>query len=155
MKIEQLMSRDLRTCSPNDTLDCAARMMWEKDCGVVPIVDSAERVVGVITDRDICMAAYTQGRLLTEILVSSIAMKPVVAVRPQDSAKTAEDLMRKHQVRRVLVTEDSGHLVGVLSINDLVRGAGRHPRDLSSDDIAKTLAAISQPHRTAESQATT
>ena len=60
MNVEQLMTTDLRTCSPEDTLDCAARIMWEKDCGVVPIVDGADRVVGMITDRDICIASYTQ-----------------------------------------------------------------------------------------------
>lgn len=146
MNVEHLMTRDSRTCDPSQTLDCAARIMWEEDCGVVPVVDSStRRAVGVITDRDICMAAYTKNVLLNQIPISSIAMKPVVAVRPHDSAQVAEDLMRKHQVRRLIVVDDRGHLVGILSLNDIARASGRSPRDLPSEEIAKTLAAISEP----------
>jgi CBS domain-containing protein len=148
MNVEQLMSHTVTTCSSSDTLDCAARIMWERDCGIVPIVD-AEKVVGVITDRDICIAAYTQGKLLEHISISDIASKPVVSVRPQDSADEAEGLMRKHQIRRVVVTDEGGGLVGLLSLNDIARRAERKPSDLSSDDVAKTLAAISQPRTAA------
>ena len=150
MKLEQLMSIDLRTCSPSDTLDCAARIMWERDCGFVPIVAS-DRAVGVITDRDICIAAYTQGKLLTEISISNIAMKPVVSVRRDDSLQMAEDLMRRHQVRRLLVADEGGRLVGVLSLNDLARATGRHPSVPSESEISKTLSAISQPRQTSAS----
>lgn len=152
MKLEQLMSNDLRTCSPSDTLDCAARIMWERDCGFVPIVAS-DRAVGVITDRDICIAAYTQGKLLTEISISNIAMKPVVSVRRDDSLQMAEDLMRRHQVRRLLVADEGGRLVGVLSLNDLARASGRHPSNASESEISKTLSAISQPRQTSASAA--
>lgn len=150
MKLEQLMSIDLRTCSPSDTLDCAARIMWERDCGFVPIVAS-DRAVGVITDRDICIAAYTQGKLLTEITISNIAMKPVVSVRREDSLQMAEDLMRRHQLRRLLVTDEGGRLVGVLSLNDLARATSRHPGDPSDSEISKTLSAISQPRQSSAS----
>jgi CBS-domain-containing membrane protein len=148
MNVEQLMSRDTRSCSPDDTLDRAARNMWDRDCGVVPITDASGRVVGMITDRDICMAAYTQNKLLTEIPIKSIAMKPVVTLHPYDSAQTAETLMQRHQLRRLAVLDDHGRLVGVLSLGDLARGAGRSPHDIPSADIARTLAAISEPRRT-------
>jgi CBS domain-containing protein len=144
MNVEQLMTKDLSMCSPNDALDCAARVMWEKDCGVVPIVDG-ERIVGMITDRDICIAAYTQNRLLGQILISSVAMKPVVSVRPEDSIQQAEDEMQRHQVRRVAVVDNRGRLVGMLSLNDLARSATKNPRDVPTDEIARTLAAICQP----------
>jgi CBS domain-containing protein len=136
-------------------LDCAARIMWEKDCGVVPIVDAGAQAVGMITDRDICIAAYTQNTLLGQIPISSIGLKPVVAVRPHDSAQSAESLMQKHQVRRLAVVDDAGRLVGMLSLNDLARGSGHHPRDLPSDEIARTLAAISQPRAAAASMGRT
>lgn len=145
MNVEQLMSKDLRTCSQNETLDCAARVMWERDCGVVPIVDSAKHVVGMITDRDICIAVYTQNKLLAQIPISTIGMKPVVCVHPQDSAQTAEALMQEHQIRRLAVTDNKGRIVGMLSINDLARGAARHPRDLPTEEITMTLAAIGRP----------
>jgi CBS domain-containing protein len=144
MNVDQIMAKDLRTCSPDDMLDCAARIMWEKDCGVVPIVDG-DRVVGMITDRDICMATYTQNRVLGEIPISSVAMKPVVTVRPEDSTRTAETLMQRHQIRRLAVIDGRGRLVGMLSLNDLARGAGRYPHEVPMDEVARTLTAISQP----------
>ena len=151
MNIEQLMSRDTRSCSPDDTLDCAARSMWERDCGVVPIVEAGGRVVGMITDRDICMAAYTQNQLLAQIPIRTVAMKPVVTVRPQESAQVAESLMQRHQLRRLAVIDDRNRLVGILSLNDLARCAGRHPQEIPTAEIAKTLAAIGQPRGTTTS----
>jgi CBS domain-containing protein len=149
MNVEQLMTGDTRSCTPDHTLDCAARKMWERDCGVVPIVDASGRVVGMITDRDICMAAYTQNKLLSQIQVKSIAMKPVVTVSPHDSAQSAETLMQRHQVRRLAVVDERGRLVGVVSLNDLARGASRQPGEIPSNEIVRTLAAIGQPRSAA------
>ena len=146
MNVDALMTKKLKTCSPDHPLSCAARTMWESDCGVVPVVDDAQHVVGMITDRDICIAAYTQNRLLSDIPISSIALKPVVTVRPHDSAETAEALMQRHQVRRLAVIGEGDRLVGMLSLNDLARVSGHHPREVPSEGVARTLAAISQPH---------
>jgi CBS domain-containing protein len=145
MKVKQLMSDNLGTVSETDNLDCAARIMWEKDCGIVPVVDATSRVVGMITDRDICIAAYTQNKVLKEIPVAGIGTKQVVSVRPDDSADEATELMQKHQVRRLAVTDERGCLVGLVSLNDLARRAGRDGKDVPQDGVAKTLAAISQP----------
>jgi CBS domain-containing protein len=147
MNVQDLMTRNLKTCSADHRLDCAARIMWENDCGVVPIVDQEQRVVGMITDRDICFAAYSQNRLLGHIAISTVAMKPVVTVRPHETAQHAEKLMQQHQVRRLAVTENGGRLVGLLSLNDLARASGRSPRELPGDEIAKTLAAIGDAAR--------
>jgi CBS domain-containing protein len=154
MNVDQMMTTNLRTCSPQHMLDCAARIMWENDCGVVPIVDAGDRVVGMITDRDICIAAYTQNQLLNQIPVSSIAMKPVVTVRPEDTAQTAESSMQRHQIRRLAVVDGNGRLVGMLSLNDLARSAGRNNRDLPPDEVVRTLAAICQPRAANRSNAT-
>ena len=69
MKVDLVMSKDVASCVPSETLNEAARIMWERDCGIVPVVESREsgKVVGVITDRDICIAAYTRGRPLAQI----------------------------------------------------------------------------------------
>jgi CBS domain-containing protein len=147
MKVQEVMSRDPWTCAPSQTLDCAARAMWDRDCGVVPVVDpSTGRVVGVVTDRDICIAAYTKNVAISRIPIRSIAMKPVVSIGPQDSIQAAEDAMRKHRVRRLVVVDDGGCLVGMLSLNDIVRVASSKSRDVPSDAIATTLAAIGEPH---------
>ena len=80
MKVEQLMSRDVKTCQATEMLNRAAQLMWENDCGCVPVVDEDGRAVGMITDRDVCMAAYTQGRLLDALPVAS-AMDSIVGHR--------------------------------------------------------------------------
>jgi CBS domain-containing protein len=145
MNVEALMTRNMKTCTPEQNLDCAARLMWDADCGVVPVVDQAQHIVGMITDRDICMAAYMQHKHLDEIAIASIGLKPVVTIGDQEPADKAEVLMQKHQVRRLAVLDRGQRLVGVLSLNDLARVSTRNPRELPSDGIAKTLAAISQP----------
>lgn len=144
MEIAEIMNVNVETCSPEDTLNCAARIMWERDCGVVPIVDQNMRVVGVVTDRDACMAAYTKGARLEEISIYSVMSIEVVTASPMDSVAHAESLMRRHQIRRLPITED-GQLVGMLSLGDIARHT-RHSSasdELSTDRVAQTLCEIS------------
>ncbi len=145
--IEQWMTRNPRTCGPDDSLDHAARIMWENDCGCVPVVDAAGRVSAMITDRDICIAAYSRGRPLGEISVSSAASRRLVAARADDTLEIAESLMRQLRIRRLPVVDTEGRPVGVLSMSDLARHAQFGPGrgGLDADRIARTLAAISQP----------
>lgn len=147
MNVDQLMSRNIKTCSPNETLEVAARIMWENDCGVLPVVDADGRCVGMVTDRDICMAGFTQGLQFWQIPVSVAASKTVFSVKPTDSLQTAEEMMRTRKVRRLAVMNDSGELVGVLSLNDLARHAGVRADDLAADEVARTLSAVCQPAR--------
>src|SRR5687767_12489389 len=77
MHVEKLMTTEVTTCSADDPLQRPAQLMWESDRGFLPVVDSERRVIGVITDRDICMAAYTKGVPLGGASVSS-AMSPDV-----------------------------------------------------------------------------
>ena len=115
MNVGQLMSKVVKTCHPDDTVDRAVRTMWERDCGALPIVDDGMRPVGMITDRDVCMAVHTQGKLPRNISIATVGLKPVVTVREEDSAQRAEALMQKHQVRRLAVVDESERLVGILS----------------------------------------
>jgi CBS-domain-containing membrane protein len=103
-------------------------------------------VVGILTDRDICMAAYTQGRRLREMVVGSAMSRQVFACHIGDSLETAEGIMQAHQVRRVPVLGFEDRVVGLLSLSDIAREAerqrGRKGRDLSPDAIGTTLAAV-------------
>src|SRR5689334_2631742 len=101
MKVSELMTRDVATCRATASLNDAARIMWERDCGCVPVVEESGVVVGMITDRDICMAAYTQGRRLTHMDVRSAASKSVTTIRADESLDRAKELMRDAQVRRL------------------------------------------------------
>jgi CBS domain-containing protein len=152
MKVEDVMSKDVRTCGPDDALSEAARIMWERDCGCVPVLDGdgSGRVVAMITDRDISMAAYTQGARLAEIPVRKAMSAAVRACRPGDSVDDAEALMRRFQIRRLPVVDDAGHLLGILSLADLAEAAasGRGGRrGVSEAQVAETLEAICRPHK--------
>jgi len=101
MHVEEIMTTSVKSCGPDDSLDTAARLMWEHDCGCVPVIDQDGRVLAMLTDRDVCMAAYTQGRTLAEIRVSAAMSNACHAVSPNDPVVAAERLMQEHQVRRL------------------------------------------------------
>ena len=139
MKVEQVMSRNVKTCLSDDTLNRAAQLMWENDCGCIPVVDDDGRAVGMITDRDVCMAAYTQDGLLNRLSVGSAMATDTVA--------EAESIMRAAQVRRLPVVDPESHVIGLLSLNDIARevarerGASGKP-EVGSEEVAETLGAI-------------
>jgi CBS domain-containing protein len=153
MKVHELMTGGVETVHGEDSLASAARIMWERDCGAVPVVDAEGKLSGIVTDRDACIAAYTQGRSLDQIPVSVAASKLVFAVRPEDSVEMAEDMMRRMQVRRLPVVDGTSRIVGLLSLADLalhVHRAGRRGDGLSNASVAATLAAVSRPHAASE-----
>jgi CBS domain-containing protein len=151
MKVQQLMTSEVQTCHPDDALHSAAEKLWTHDIGCLPVVDHDGRLCGMITDRDICMAAYTQGRSLSEIPISTAMSKEVYACTTNDNINAAEEAMRSHQVRRLPVVNDSGELVGIVSLNDIAREAERElglkSREISTQEVTATLATVSQPRQ--------
>jgi CBS-domain-containing membrane protein len=128
MLVMQLMSYPVTVCYVGDNLSQAARLMADGDRGALPVLDDIGRVIGMVTDRDICLAAYRLGRPLAEISVRSTMSSRVYSCGPEDPLGLAEQLMRQHQVRRLPVVDPDGRPVGVLSLTDLARAAcGRHP----------------------------
>jgi CBS domain-containing protein len=150
MKVSQLMKQGVCSCNLNDSLNAAAQIMWEHDCGCVPVKDSEGRVVGVITDRDISMAAYLQGGPLRALQVSSSMGKGIFTCRPDDTIAQAEATMREHQVRRLPVVDGDGKLVGILSLNDIAIEAGheteRKKKEVTFAEAGQTLQAVCKPH---------
>lgn len=146
MRVERVMSKPAITCGKRETLNTAARLMWEHDCGAVPVVEHDGTVAGMITDRDICMAAYTQGKPLKAIPVSHVMADHVVSCHPGQSIAEAERLMAEKGIRRLPVVDSGGRPVGLLSINDVARHAAASRRgDHAQQEVAKTLAAICEP----------
>jgi len=148
VRIEQLMTRFPRTCGVKLSLGEAARLMLENGCGCLPVTaeDGSGRLVGMITDRDICMAAESQGKALRELLVGD-AMEPVVwACNPEDSIDEAEEIMREVGVRRLPVVDGLDRLLGVLSLTDLAREAlrqrGSKQPEISVGEVGELLASI-------------
>ena len=146
MKVDALMNRAVRTCSPEDSLERAAQIMWECDLGCLVVVDAEERPIGIITDRDALMAAYTRGIPLRDAWVGS-AMTTELATCPDSaSVEALEQSMQKAQIRRVPVVDSNGRLVGIITVSDLARfsqwSANRVAR---VDGLARTLSAITEP----------
>jgi CBS domain-containing protein len=135
MNVSDLMTSAVSSCSTSDDLQRAAQLMWENDCGVVPVVDGAGRVVGMISDRDICMAAYTHGPLWQLSVLDAMATK-VHGVMESDPLEVVETLMRRVRVRRVPVLDRDGHLKGILSMHDLARHAHRSDGRKANGSVA-------------------
>jgi CBS domain-containing protein len=149
VKIAEIMTRDVNTCSPTDTLATAAQIMWENDCGAVPVVDRDHRVIGIITDRDLAMAAQLQGVALHDSSVASAMARDIKCCSPQDTPATVQAMMQQHKIRRVPVVEQDRRLVGLVTLGDLAYVMSTQ-QTLGGDgmtwtSIAHTLAAVSSP----------
>jgi CBS-domain-containing membrane protein len=157
MKVSQIMSEDVEVCSFDDNLAAAASRMWDCDIGCLPVVDAAGQVAGMVTDRDICMAALTCGQPLCDISVLVAMARVVRSCTPDATLIEAEEIMRSGQVRRLPVIDSDGALVGIVSLSDLARLAEREigfkDRDLSGLEVTATLAAISAPRQVAGKRA--
>ena len=136
MKLRDVMTPNPATIDPTATIQDAARIMRDKDTGVVPIVDNG-RPVGLITDRDIVVRAVAEGPGGLTRPVGDFASHDLVTVAPDMSTGEAAELMGQRQIRRVLVCEND-RLVGVASIGDLAVKEGRDRR------IGETLEDISR-----------
>jgi CBS domain-containing protein len=155
MKVKDLMTKDVRTCGLDSDLSAVARTMWLRNCGVVPVVDNGQ-VVGVITDRDICIAVGSKNREPSLITVSEVMTRKLFSVPPDADIREALQVMRERQVRRLPVIDAKGKLCGILSLNDVALRAWEtaKPEELSADDVERTLEAICRgPSRTKQQQA--
>jgi CBS domain-containing protein len=152
MNVGELMAKDVRTCAPDDSLNAAARIMWEADCGCVPVVRDG-RLVGVVTDRDLCMAAYTKGRSLHEVRVREAMSRAVRTCRPTDTVESALETLREAKVRRLPVVDERCEVVGLFSLSDVARAVAAlrrlRARREAGEQLAATLAAICEPRRLA------
>lgn len=147
MKVKDLMATEVKCCAGYDTLNSAAQLMWEHDIGCVPVIDNDRRVIGMLTDRDICMAAYTQGVALSGAPVTSAMSKQVFACAPDDEVAVAEKLMREQQVRRLPVLDGQGRLARIISLNDIAREGAREAelkraREVTDAEIAQLLTSV-------------
>jgi CBS domain-containing protein len=154
MKVLDLMSTNVAFVKTDDSLSGAARLMWECDCGAVPVVqEGSDRVISMITDRDICMATWTRDRAPSAILVSEAMSQDLHHCAPDDDVASAERLMRLKQIRRIPVLNNERKLVGIISLADIVAQPAQPQADgarwnevaLAPNEIAATLASICQP----------
>ncbi len=154
MKVSELMTKTVRTCRAEDTLNTVARDMWDGDCGCLPVLDDAGRPIAMVTDRDISMAAFLTGEPLHRIPVKSAASQMVHVVREDASIDAASTLMRDNRVRRLPVVDGAGRLVGVISTADIVRSAAaKKTNGVDAKHVTWTLSGITEPWKTIRAQA--
>src|SRR5947207_101157 len=119
-RISDVMSRNVRAVRRDEPLSRAAKLMWDADCGAVPVLDGSGEVVGMITDRDICMATWSQNRSPTMISIASVMSRDLCYRSPDEDLAKASELMRSRCVRRMPILDANHHLAGILSLADLV-----------------------------------
>jgi len=144
MIVKEVMNTGVATCSPESDLGAVVRIMREHDCGFLPVVDSRGFVVGVVTDRDVCMAAGTKRRALGRVSAKETMSYPVFSCFADENVRTVLATMAKHRVRRLPVLNKTGHLEGVLSIDDVVQAPHRRGAP-TAEDLVATLKAMYAP----------
>ncbi|HLG94362.1 MAG TPA: CBS domain-containing protein [candidate division Zixibacteria bacterium] len=146
MKVRDIMMSAPKYCRPDTNLASVVEILWVNDCGFLPVVDRDERVAGVITDRDICIALGTRNQRASDVLVREVMTERVYACAPEDDIHSALETMEKHQVRRLPVVNLNGKLAGILSIGDVTLHAekreGKKIPDLSSEEVVEAYQGI-------------
>jgi CBS domain-containing protein len=153
MKVSDLMTAGPGCCASGDSLGAAAEIMRERDCGAVPVVDADMEIVGIITDRDICLALAAGNKKASELKVGDTASRDVTACRPRDKIGRVLKVMKKKRVRRLPVIDADKKLVGIITIGDIILGSGKdkslrkkafsalkeisHPRSIVLHEIAQ------------------
>lgn len=141
MKVKDIMVSKVTCCAPDTNLAAATELFWSQDCGILPVIDNG-RIVGVITDRDVCIALGTRNQQASDVTVGSVLSGKLFVCKTEDAVKSALETMKKERVRRLPVTDDAGTVVGILSLDDVVREAQKGERELSYSDVVNTYKAL-------------
>ena len=142
MRVKQVMTRDPSCCVPSDTAQKAATIMRDQDTGVIPVIENeqSQRIVGLVTDRDLCMNVVAEGRDPRTARVEECMTTAVVACAPNDSMAKATELMKQNQIRRVPVVDEERKLIGIVSLADVVERG-----NVKATETHETLKTVSAP----------
>ncbi|MGD8640959.1 MAG: CBS domain-containing protein [Gammaproteobacteria bacterium] len=147
MNVNEIMTKDVGTCSADSDLESVAKIMWDKDCGSIPVLDNSNKLVGVITDRDIAMGCALNHKAEWEMKTSDILNhRALFTCRSDADVRDALQLMSDHHIRRLPVVDGNGQLQGVLSIDDVVCIAQEDNPELSFRDTMNTLKQVCTHH---------
>jgi CBS domain-containing protein len=141
MLVNEIMKKPPTTCTGNDTVTQAARIMHDHRCGFVPVVDDRGSVIGVITDRDVCLAVGHKNRAMTRVSVQDVMSHPAFSCFEGENLKVTLGTMARRHVRRLPVIDKRGHLQGVLSIDDVIQAPSKRGSP-SADEMLAALKGI-------------
>lgn len=149
MKVTDAMVGSPISCGPEANLGVATELLWNQNCGILPVVDSEKKVVGVVTDRDMCIALGTRNLLPGQIAVKDVMTRQVLSCQVNDDVHLALQTMATGHVRRLPVVDAKGVLQGILSMDDVVLhadGASQfNAKGLNQKEVLETLKAIYRP----------
>lgn len=154
MKVKEIMTPNATAIWLTESLADAAQMMWENDCGALPIIKDGRKVIGMITDRDICMATAMRNTNPSGVSVEEVMTGLVYSLNPEDEIDDALKAMQEHKIRRLPVINAEGELEGILSMNDIVLNATETGDSIAYGDVVKTYQAICQHAAPATASAT-
>ena len=148
MKVRDAMMDRPYYCQPENNLGSATELMWNANCGFLPVQSADGKVIGVITDRDICIALGTRNCPAGGVSVGEVMSGKLYSCEPDDDIHMALQTMRDAKIRRLPVMAQNGALVGVLSMDDILfraepRSPGKEP-ELSSEEVVRTFRSIAQ-----------
>jgi CBS-domain-containing membrane protein len=153
MRVKEVMSPKAKAIWLTESLADAAKLMWENDCGVLPVIKDGRKVIGMITDRDICMALAMRDTNPSQVSVEEVMSGQVYSVNSEDEVEQALQTMQEQRIRRLPVLTIEGELEGILSMNDIVRHAdAAKSSPLPYAEVVKTYQAICE-HPPAASEA--
>lgn len=141
MRVQDIMTVSPEVCRPDDNLAQAVSQLWNVDCGVLPVVDPAGRLAGILTDRDICIALGTRNERASDVRVRTV-MRPVEACTADEDVITALARMAERQVRRLPVVDDQRRLLGIVSLSDAARATGSGPHAVRPGAVLETLRSV-------------
>ncbi|HYL76103.1 MAG TPA: CBS domain-containing protein [Bryobacteraceae bacterium] len=144
MKVRDVMTKHASFCGPDTDLAAAADLMKQAGCGFLPVVGEGGNVIGVITDRDICIALGTRNRRPSEVRVWDVMSQRLFTCTPEDEVRGVLKTMRAARIRRLPVIDREGVLVGVLSMDDIALQAREYgsSKDVAYRDVEDTYKAI-------------
>jgi len=143
MKVRDVMVKNVKFCSPNTNLAAVTEILWREGVGTLPVVEDG-RVLGIITDRDICIALGTRNVKAGEILVKTVALPKLFYCGPEDDIHGALKTMSAQKVRRLPVIDSKGILQGILCLDDIVLFAEERATDLTYFEVVETMKSICQ-----------
>ncbi|SOC37201.1 CBS domain-containing protein [Ureibacillus acetophenoni] len=137
-KVSEIMTKNVQFCTPHESLVTAAKIMRDVDCGSVPVCDS-NRVIGMITDRDIVIKCIATGNNVNEVHCHDVMTHDVVTCSPDTDVHECARLMAQHQIRRIPVVNEKGELMGICAIGDLAQ------ENIYINEAGEALSDISEP----------
>jgi CBS domain-containing protein len=144
MRVKHVMTKDPTCCLASDRAPRAAAIMRDENVGSVPVIENeqSQRLVGIVTDRDLCMGIVAEARDPNSLAVEACMTVPVVTCTTGDAVQKVTELMRENQIRRIPVVDEAGRLQGIVAMADLV-GRG----ELKTSETHATLEKISAPSK--------